>query len=399
MMGDLLGAAVKAVQEAMLTEAATAARATPIDEAEVAALVATLPEKARAGKTGDPGATSFLFHEWEPRNRRAAEIAGAARDRLAALGLVVAVENVRVGLREIPGRLSIDYQDLEAAARAEEAMRADWVSRARELWATVGGEGADVRELVARSGSVVARFSTRGLAVPRNDATPFRLDFLLRARERELEVEGFWRRSVKEVVASVDDTLRPVRWTIPDIEAAWQRVGGLVTFSYGMFTDHGLRQCTVLELRRGSSAHKIAVEDVRTLTVDEIVALAEREGPWARGETAAPPLAQPDPVDPRVVAGAARDQAVGLGPPDQRDVFRYVAPPGPRRVHVGDTVPVEEMVDGAPAKDPGILPPTEQPTQHPDSSGLLLDGSGVGRPEPEAAAPGKGRHRKAVSAP
>src|SRR5262249_43152693 len=145
---SILAAAVEATAEAVRSEAATAHQATPIDVAEVEALVATLPARAREGKAGDVGAASFIFAAGGPRNRHAAEVAGAAKERLGALGLHPSVETVKIGLRAVPGRIVIDYDDLDAAAREEAATRSRWIDEARRLWTEIGGEGAELREVV-----------------------------------------------------------------------------------------------------------------------------------------------------------------------------------------------------------------------------------------------------------
>lgn len=342
---SILAEAAEAAAAAIRAEAATAHQATPIDAAEVEALVATLPDRAREGKAGDVGAISFVFTEWDPRNRHAAEVAGAARDRLVALGLNPTVEMIKVGLREVPGRLVIDYADLDAAAQLEAGLRVRWIEDARVLWTEIGGDGAEVREVVTRSGRSAARFSTRALAVPINDASPFRLDFLMRARERELDVEAYWLRRTEEAVAFVEGAIRPVRWTIAALEEAWARIGhGAVTYSYGLYEQGQLRQCAVVEFRRGDQALKFAIEDVREYRAEDLAKMVTEEGSWARTEGSGPP-AMPDRADPRLVAGDARDRALGMRGGGRRDDFKYVAPPGPPRIHLGDDAPVPMPCD------------------------------------------------------
>lgn len=411
---SILAAANAAADEAVRAEASSARPATPISETDVAEMVGTLADKAREGKEGNAGASAFVFAEWEPRDRRAAEVAGAALERLRALGLSPTVENVKYGTREVPGRILVEYVDLAAGAQREETLRVHWVEDAREAWVNVGGEGADVRLTTGRSGDPIARFSTRALAVPVNDAAPFRLDFLVRAREREYEVGDFWSRSVAEVVTEVSQSIRPVSWTIPDLEAAALAAGLLVSFSYGLFEEGKLRQCAVVEFRRGERALKFAIEDVRLVTASDLAARA-LAGEWETLASAGPPLL-PDRAPANVVAGSARDRAMGLTRFGEHvDSFKYVAPPGPPRIYPGDEAPVPDPVAGPQALtvpiagegfDPTRMTPVEALAHLPKLQAAAAEASAARTPTGSGATGAKvakktapaGRTRKAASA-
>jgi hypothetical protein len=396
MKESILAAAVAATQAAVQAEAATAHQATPIDTAEVEALVSTLPDRAKDGKAGDALATSFIFAEWDPRDHRKAEVAGAALERLTALGLTPAVETVKIGLRQIPGRIVVDYADLEAAAAKEAAARSSWIGEASVLWLQVGGEGAEVREVVARSGRTVARFSTRALAVPVNDATPFRIDFLLRNREREVEIDAYWLREVDEAVAFVEGAIRPVRWTVAGLEAAWAP-HGFVSYSYGLYEGGQLRQCAVIEFRRGDQTHKVAVEDVRSYKAEDLAAKVASEGAWEAMPGAGAP-AMPDRVDARIVAGDARDRELGIKQhPGQRDEFKYVAPPGPPRIHLGDDAPIP-MPGDAPKSHEALPAGAPDPHRMTPTQAVLTDRPRAAKAAKKAAPPAAGgRTRKAAA--
>ena len=348
---SVLGLSVRAVEEAMLQEAT---RKRAVTDAEVDAVLAEMPMRAREGKRGSPGAASFVLHEWAARDHHGAAVGEAVENRLAVMGLA---SSLVPSVGPFAGYLQVSYADLKAAAEREVHHRDLWIELARAAWAKVGGGGSDVRLSAARDMSAVAVFVTRGLAVPRNAAMPFRADHAFRAREHAYEVQGFQTRPIDETVREAEDALRPVRWAFEDVERAWAAAGGgQVSFTYGMFDHNGLRQCPVLELHGDGRSYKLAVEDVRHLTAEEVVARAGVSTDVVERQ----PLAVPDKADLRIVAGAERDADMGIGPGVRRDDFVYVLPPGPPRIHVGDTVPVEDMVDGVPVTKgtgPGIKGP------------------------------------------
>jgi len=63
-----------------------------------------------------------------------------------------------------------------------------------------------------------------------------------------------------------------------------------------------------------------------------------------------------------MVAGTARDLAMGITRPgEHHDAFRYVAPPGPPRIHPGDEAPVPPPASSAPVAPP-VAAPAPVPT-------------------------------------
>ena len=262
------------------TEAAqSAARLPPIEipPSAVEAVLATLRDRAVAGKKVDPAAPGFVLAAWDPTDRHAAALHTAVDVQLRTLGFSPRVlrDQDRPGVS--PKAIELDYDDLHAVAQLERERRAAWIEEALAAWRVKAGPTAAIDEIAG--GVTTVRFSTTAICVPPEDIAPIVRDAV--PRMRLWESDSRWsHRPAGEVVAEAVAALRPLAWTLEEIDRLWRERGGAsVTSSRGLYREGDmLRVVTVIFSPPGDGeALTYDVDDLYALPAAEVVAKAAED--------------------------------------------------------------------------------------------------------------------------
>lgn len=263
--------------------AAAASRRSPsppprVDEAQVDLILARLPEKAREGRS-DPEAEAFSLGTWDVRRPEHVALWAVVADRLEELGLGTLRRRQMLDVREVPCELFVTYESLEEASSHVLEGRARHLEAARAGWAARFGEGAAVAVEPGHFGHVLTFLAPE---LDPEDAAWFIEPGRPPARPSWSSTTDFYDHEPAELVARALHELKIPRWSFDQVAKLWaEGTGGDVERSRGLWTPDGPRRIAVLVFRLNGADKAYAVEDVYTLSAEQLVDEVLRDGIWA----------------------------------------------------------------------------------------------------------------------
>ena len=255
-MSELSQIIVRAAAEIEVAAAqarAADAVAVEVDPAEVARILATIPEKARASALRPVYRHRFELARWDPWDPAARALYAAVAEALGSAGLHAGIE-VANDHAARPCAIWLDRSDI-----ANEALRirtAEWLAALTAAWAARAGEKAKTL----------------------SGATWVTLTRSTNERGHTVQIDGL--PPVAEVVTAAAAALKLPRWSVGDLLTACEAYPGLTVSMRGPEWDGRL---TVgresLDFRSAHSDRRwaIAIEDAWQATAAELAERAARE--------------------------------------------------------------------------------------------------------------------------